>query len=213
MPSISIWQRLKARLRPEPIADAGVLRSFLEQRSSLIAQKCAIDYCKGKTGLASYALFDEKPFLDALEVCRWETFAAVLGDLTLVAEGQLRPHVPAGRLAALHGALEALYISILTESPAPAHRSLGWADEIASFTARLAEAARGEPRRALDVADHSARRLFATLPIHASMRKLDEEVVYGAVRFRMVAVSQELQRRLHAAGAAERLISAQKVTL
>jgi hypothetical protein len=213
MPSISIWKRIKARLRPEPIADAGVLRSFLEQRSALIAQKCAIDYCKGKTGLASYALFEEKPFLDALEVCRWETFAAVLGDLILIAEGQLRPHAPAGRLAALRGALEALYVSILTALPAPAHRAQGWADEIASFTARLAEAARGEPRKALDVADHSAGRLFATLPIHASMRKLDEEVVYGAVRFRMVAVSQEMQSRLHAADAAERLVSGQNVTL
>jgi hypothetical protein len=31
------------------------------------------------------------------------------------------------------------------------------------------------------------------------MRSLDEEVVYGAVRFRMVAVSQEMQRRVSAA--------------
>ena len=30
------------------------------------------------------------------------------------------------------------------------------------------------------------------------MRKLDQEVVYGAVRFRMVAVNQELQRRVSA---------------
>jgi hypothetical protein len=27
------------------------------------------------------------------------------------------------------------------------------------------------------------------------MRALDEEVVYGAVRFRMIALSEELQRR------------------
>ncbi len=31
------------------------------------------------------------------------------------------------------------------------------------------------------------------------MRALDEEVVYGAVRFRMIAVSQEMQRRFVAA--------------
>jgi hypothetical protein len=31
------------------------------------------------------------------------------------------------------------------------------------------------------------------------MRELDEEVVYGAVRFRMIAVNQELERRLAAA--------------
>ena len=72
-------------------------------------------------------------------------------------------------------------------------------DAIVSFTLRLRTASLGEPQQALDVADHSAKRLFDTLPIHASMRALDEEVVYGAVRFRMIAVSQEMQRRFAAA--------------
>src|SRR6266511_6442528 len=85
-----LWRRLQARLRPAPIATADALRTFLEQRAALIAQKCATDYCRGKTGLASHALFTEKPFLDAFDICRWETFAAVLGDLVLLAEGQLR---------------------------------------------------------------------------------------------------------------------------
>ncbi len=67
---------------------------------------------------------------------------------------------------------------------------------IASFVLRFRTASLGKPQQALDVADHSARRLFETLPIHASMRELDEEVVYGAVRFRMIAVSQEMQRRM-----------------
>jgi hypothetical protein len=67
------------------------------------------------------------------------------------------------------------------------------------FALRLKEASCREPRQALDVADHSAKRLFDTLPIHISMRALDEEVVYGAVRFRMIAVSQEMQRRVVAA--------------
>ena len=69
------------------------------------------------------------------------------------------------------------------------------------------------PRQALDVADHSARCLFDTLPIHASMRELDEEVVYGAVRFRMIAVSQEMERRLDAARLAAALLSGQNATL
>jgi hypothetical protein len=63
------------------------------------------------------------------------------------------------------------------------------------------------------VADHSARCLFDTLPIHASMRELDEEVVYGAVRFRMIAVSQEMERRLGAAEVASQLLAGQNVTL
>src|SRR5213593_5292945 len=90
-----VWRDLRERLRPKPITTADALKTFVEERAALIAQKCAIDYCRGKTGLASYALFTEKPFLDALEVCRWETFVVVLADLLIVAEGHLRPHVSA----------------------------------------------------------------------------------------------------------------------
>jgi hypothetical protein len=84
-----------ARVRPAPIATTDAFRIFLEERAALIAQKCAVDYCRGKTGLASYALFTEKPFLDALEVCRWETFVTVLADLMILAEGCLRPYASA----------------------------------------------------------------------------------------------------------------------
>jgi hypothetical protein len=203
-----LWRSLRERVRPPPIATPDALKTFLEERASLIAQKCAIDYCRGKTGLASFALFTEKPFLDALEVCRWETFVTVLGDLVIVAEGHLRAHATAEQQAHLHEALLAMYSAVLAPLPAPAHRPDGWSDAIAAFTAHLKTASVGEPKRALDVADHSAKRLFDTLPIHASMRELDEEVVYGAVRFRMIAVSQEMERRLRAADLVRRLLAA-----
>lgn len=194
-----LWRRFAARMRPAPIATADALKTFVEERAALIAQKCAIDYCRGKTGLASYALFTEAPFLKALDVCRWETFAVVLGDLLIIAEGGLRPHASTEQQPRLCEALISLFRAVLTSMPTPIHREHGWDDVIASFTLRLRAASSGQPQRALDVADHSAKRLFDTLPIHASMRKLDEEVVYGAVRFRMIAVSQELERRAVAA--------------
>ena len=104
----SVLRRVMSRLRPASIATVPALETFLRERASLIAQKCAIDYCRGKTGLASYALFTERPFLDALDVCRWEAFAAVLGDLLILAETALRPQVEAGERARLCEALVAL---------------------------------------------------------------------------------------------------------
>lgn len=196
-----LWPLLKARLRPAPIDTAAALRVFIEERASLIAQKCAIDYCRGKTGLASYALFTEKPFLTALDVCRWETFAVVLGDLLILAGGYLRPQ---GAEARLQEALALLYKAILESQPVPQHRPEGWSDLPEAFAERLKRIA--WPPRTLDLADHSAKRLFDTLPIHISMRKLDEEVVYGAVRFRMVAVSQEMERRLAAPDLARQIL-------
>ena len=200
-------RRLRARLRPAPIASVDGLQTFLEERAALIAQKCAIDYCRGKTGLASYALFTEQPFLKALEVCRWETFVTVLGDLLIITEGHLRAHAAAEQHTRLREALLALYSAVLAPLPAPAHRPDGWNDAIAAFTLRLKTVGLGAPKRALDVADHSAKGLFDTLPIHISMRDLDEEVVYGSVRFRMIAVSQEMQRRIAAADLVRQLLA------
>src|SRR5436309_12862064 len=131
-----LWRRLEARLRPVPIATPETLKTFLEERAALIAQKCAIDYCRGKTGLASYALFTEKPFLDALDVCRWETFVLVLGDLLILAGGYLRPQA-AGAEARLPDALLGLYKAILESMPGPQHPAEGWSDLPEAFAQRL----------------------------------------------------------------------------
>jgi hypothetical protein len=195
-PPTRAWQRLREYFRPPPIDTAAALRTFLAERASLIAQKCAIDYCRGKTGLASYALFTEQPFLKALEVCRWETFVAALEDLLILVEGMLRPHVALEQHSRLHQALISMHEATLATLPAPAHRANGWDDASAPFVRRFQAACLRQPQRAVEIADYSARRLFDTLPIHISMRQLDEEVVHGAVRFRMVAVHQELQRRM-----------------
>ena len=125
-----------------------------------------------------------------------EVFGAALGDLLIIAEGQLRPHVPPEQRARLYDRLVELHRDVLAAVPLPAHRPQGWNDTAGAFALRLQAAVAGEPQKALDVADHSAKRLFDTLPIHISMRQLDEEVVYGAVRFRMIGVSQEMQRLL-----------------
>jgi len=197
-----LWPQLKARLRPAPIDTAAALRVFIEERAALIAQKCAVDYVRGKTGLASYALFTEKPFLTALDVCRWETFVVVLGDLLILAGGYLKPQDTEERL---QPALVRLYKAILESLPAPQHRADGWSDLPEAFAQRLKHIA--WPLRTLALADHSAKRLFDTLPIHARYRELDEEVVYGAVRFRMIAVSQEMERRFAAANLARELLA------
>src|SRR6266581_2548642 len=117
-PLTRLWRRLRERLRPAPITTADALKTFVEERAALIAQKCAIDYCRGKTGLASYALFTEAPFLKALEVCRWDTFVTVLGDLLIIAEGHLQPHATVEQHAPLRETLLAMYSVVLARLPA-----------------------------------------------------------------------------------------------
>ena len=195
-----VWATLTQGWQEGTIDSPAALRDFISTRAALVAQKAAVDYCRGKTGLFSYALFEEKEFQDALTVCRWETFAATLADTLIITEGFLRPATSAlggvdisGRVG---NALAELYPEILASYPLPIHRTVkGWADAKAAFAIRFAATRAQPPRPPVDVANHSARRLFETLPIHTNMREFDEEIVHGAVRFRLVAVQQELQRR------------------
>jgi hypothetical protein len=206
-PSLPLWARLRERLRPAPIATAAALRAFLQERAFFLAQKCAIDYCRGKTGLASYALFSEKRFLDALDVCRWETFVAALGDLLILSESLLRAEVAPEQRERLSDALAAQHGAVLDGLAPPGHRTQGWAGDTEAFALRLRSASLAAPRATREVADYSAQRLFDTLPIHSNMRELDQEVVFGAVRFRMISVRQELERRLRAADVAAELLA------
>lgn len=185
---------LKALLRPQPIASATGLREFIAGESAVIAQKTAMGYCTAKTGSFSYALFQEKPFLDALAICRWEAFAAVLSDMLLVAETFLRPHDGEGR-AALGRALVAMYGSILRSHPAPKHRPEGWAEAIAAFEARFAEAQSGPPVEPAAVATASGRRLYEVLPLHTNYRVDDEQVIVASVTFQMVGIWDAMWRR------------------
>jgi hypothetical protein len=186
--------------REPAVATAAQLERYLSEQAAYIAQKAAIDYCRVKAGLFSYQLFAEEAFQTALAVCRWETFAAVLADILIATEGYLRAHArDAAEAARLAAAFEAMYPAILGAYPHPRHRPQGWGDAIDAFLRRAAEARGARPRSAADVARHSARRLFETLPIHPSMRRPDEEVVFGSVRFLMVSSLQNLERRASAA--------------
>jgi hypothetical protein len=205
--SLPLWTRLRERLGPAPIATAAALGAFLQERAFFLAQKCAIDYCRGKTGLASYALFTEKTFLDALEICRWETFVAAFGDLLIITESMLRGQAAADQRERLCAGLAALHAGVLAALPPPGHRSEGWIADTETFVLRLRQASLAAPRATPEIADYSARRLFDTLPIHSNMRELDHEVVFGAVRFRMISVRQEMERRLRPADLARELLA------
>lgn len=210
--SVGALQHLVSRFRTwlngETINNRAELAAFLDRNAALVAQKCAIDYCRGKAGTFSQSLFREQPFIEALTRCRWESYAAVLADFTLIVETRLAaPAQAQGRTAALKPALARLYADMLQTHPPPSHRPQGWGEAIAEFERRQTAfdpTAGTAPDR---IVLHAARKLFDTLPIHTNMRQFDEEIVFGAVRFHTVAFSQRLDQQLQAAAAAQSLLA------
>jgi hypothetical protein len=183
--------------RGRSVRSADQLGAFLSRHAAFIAQKCADDYCRNKVGLSHYALGEEQAYRDALAICRWEGYAAVLGGLLAVTQRQL---IEAGFSAdRIEAALVALYRRVLAGQRPPAHRPQGWEELVAALPGRLRAARADPPRSVLEIAAAAGQRLFEVLPIHASYRELDEPVVVGAVQFNFVGVSDRMRRELDAA--------------
>jgi hypothetical protein len=180
---------LKELIRPLRIDDPAGFAEFASGESALIAQKTAVTYCRAKTLTFSHALFAEKRFQEALTICRFEAFAAVLADVLLVAEGILRPHVDGERLA---GSLRSLYSKVLAEQAVPPHRTHGWDDVIAAFAERLESTRAAPPEDARTISQSSAKRLFDMLPLHTNYRNIDEELIVASVTFQVVALRDKM---------------------
>jgi hypothetical protein len=180
--------------RERPVRNTEQLGAFLSRHAAYIAQKCADDYCRNRVGVSHFALGEEKTYRDAMNVCRWEGYAAVLAALEIVMQRfLLEAQFDAPRIEA---ALVALYRNILGQSPLPPHRPQGWGEEIEALPGRL-RAARAHPPPGLnEIAETAGRRLFDVLPIHHRYRDLDEPVVIGAVQFNFVAFSDRVRREV-----------------
>jgi hypothetical protein len=190
--------------RPPRIDTGAALTDFLDSESAFLAQKCATDYCWAKAGLNAQKLFAEAAFQAALNECRWESFAAVAEDATLIVEGRLR--VAAARSDELGEACRRVHAAVLYRHSAPPRLARGWAGETERFAARLARAQLSPPLAAAQIAEASAKRLYDALPFHRELRRHDFDIVSNAVRFAMVAFSVKLDERLDAPATARDLL-------
>lgn len=202
----AVWGRKRwFAPRAKPVRTGEQLGEFLSRHAAYIAQKCADDYCRNKVGMAHYALGEEQTYRDALAVCRWEGYAAVLAGLTTVTQRFL---LEAGfDTARIEAALVALHQRILAQHPLPAHRQQGWGDVIAALPGQL-RAARVEPPPGLgEIAERAGRRLFEVLPIHRRYREFDEPVVVSAVQFNFVGFSDRFRREVDVPAVGRDLLS------
>jgi hypothetical protein len=189
---------LLQRWRPAPLASRGDLADFLDRQAALVAQKSVIGYCQVKTRLPLHELTCEKPFAAAFVSARAEAYAAVLADLVVVAEGLLREAMAPEILA---GALLALYEDLLARHPSPRGEE-GWGAERAALALRLAAAQAAPPRRVAEVAERSAEHIYATMPIHETLREPDGPAIKAGVQFLLVSLYREFDERLDRAALA-----------
>ena len=186
---------LAARRRP-PVTSAQSLTRFLRENAALVAQKTVIGYCNARTSLPLSELMRDKPFADAFERGRAMAYIAVLADMFVIAEGRLRP-AAAGRLDRLADMLAAQFDVAVGDAGVavdPETRS----EARDRLQARLRAAQSEAPQSIADVARVSGQTVYGAMPIHERFRQLDRESIIASVRFLMVGLANEFDRRLDA---------------
>lgn len=199
-------RRLVAHFFPPPIRTPELLGSFLCGQANYLTQRATYEFCRNTLGYFGQHMFADPRFQAQERVCRWEGFAAVLADELVLVEGMLRPAAPAP-LSALRTGLTALYAEGLAAQPAPAHRTEGAAELVASFAHRLDRVAEIEPRPVRDIAHIGARRIYDVLPIYSGNEAADREGIDRALLFGLISVADQLTRRLDAAAVGAALIA------
>ena len=175
------------------IATVDELAVALGEGAAYLAQGASYSYIRARSGMVASRLMENPDFAAAMQRCKWEGFAAAAGDLSLIAEGDMRPHG-----AAPAPFWRRLYRDILAAEPVPPHRA-GWDDRIAEFDARLESHLEGPagapPPGVEDIAAFSAHVIMEHAPVDETIREFDREMVMNNVKFRFIDQVTELRRR------------------
>lgn len=200
---LSVLRRL--RERRGKIVDGAGLADFLAAQAAFVSQRATFDYCRARAGVAWPQLFRASEFGQALELCRLEAYAAVLGDVGEVALIFLRScGAEDARLA--QAVADCLGLALRRQAAPPPRAS--WEEVLAGHAARLHRAMLAPPRPVREVGRTSAKRVFEVLPIHTDLKAHDREMVTNNIRFLLCGVYAEMERRLDGAALAQALTGA-----
>jgi hypothetical protein len=187
-------RRLLTRNRRATIAASDDLADLLAAQTAYVSQRTVLEYCRARTGLNWDKLFKEEAFVQAVEICRWEAYAALLPEVAELALIQLRRQGALDPQAYLPGLVEAARAALLRH-PVPAHRST-WTEASAAIERQLALALLAEPRPVHLMGFGSSDAIFEILPIHPDLRREDREMFRNSVRFALCRAFEEMSRRL-----------------
>jgi hypothetical protein len=186
-------RRLVGLASRPPVADAAALADFLAEETAYVAQRTVLEYCRARTGLNWDKLFQEAPFLASFEVCRWDAYGLMLGDVAELALIQLRRADLAEPASLVPGLLAACRGALLRH-PVPAHQA-SWDQALDRIAEHLARVLLAEPHPVHLVGIASANQVFDWLPIHPDLRRHDRDMFRNSVRFALLRVHDDMTRR------------------
>ncbi len=181
------------RLFPRRIRDYGDLRRFLSGEASYVAQRSTYEFARNTLAWFGQSAFGDDKFNEVFAVCRWEAFAGIGADMTMV----LRATLAAGPEA--DPALLRLYADALGEYPHPVHRPDGWSDCHASLLARFSGAPEGQAVDLTAFGRRTGALIHDKAPARSGSSEEERDVLAAAVTFGLISFQDRLPRRLDVA--------------
>jgi len=181
---------LRRYLFPQRVRSRGELTRFVSGEASYVAQRSTYEFSRNTLAWFGQAAFGDPAFNDAFAVCRWEAFADIAADMTIV----VRSFLDGG--TDLDPALVRIYADALGEYPAPVHRPQGWSDRHAALLSRFAGVA-SDHRPDLKALGHRTGVLIHEhVPARSKNAEEERQVLAAAVTFGLISFNDRLPKRL-----------------
>jgi hypothetical protein len=203
-----LWRMLKSYMgfegnsRTRSISDPAALADFLETRASFMAQASLYGYLRTRAGMRYPELFDDDPFVAAINIAKWHVWLACLSDIATYSGSRLARHAP--RQAGQVGELMSTLVDGILESTGEPDEAGG---EFAAHAQRVRERVARSDWLAVgddeDAFTESPGALVRWAPIVDELKELDEEIVRNSVRYRWQEVRRDFNRDLDAAAVLE----------
>lgn len=193
--------------RPPPIRDSIALGEFIDQHAAFVAQKGIYEYARARAGHYAKVLFQEQPFIDAVEAARWRAYPLGLTMVGELVEGILRPAAGDDRVRHFD-AFRDLVLSIFDRYPVPA--PLGekaWGEFRSELAHRLQLISLHPPKWAKDIPEPFAQRYWELMPIHEKMRSQDFPTTRNYLRVTMCNIHDEFSQRVDVPAVSQSLLS------
>lgn len=186
------------RRRSEPVMDRQSLGYFLDTRASYIAQTSLYGYLRTRAGQRYPELFDDDPFVESINIAKWQIWLACLSDLAAFAGGAL---VRDGAVSPekVSSLMSTVVDAVLEKTGVPhdaGSEFSTYADRVRERIAQCDWAAMSDDEAPFT---ESPDALVHWAPVMKELKDLDEEIVRNSISFRWQEVRRDLRRDLDVA--------------
>ncbi len=163
------------------------LKTFIHERSAHVTQTTLFGYVKTRMGLKYTMMFENKSFLDSLEIAKWNIYAVALADCTFYTFSYL---IDKKNLKEINA--ETIFIEILNEEKSNGLTTEIYDKAILNFRQRLKNI-HWKKFYQENPFKLSCDALYHWSPIADELKELDKEIVLNSIKYKWNLVENEFK--------------------